>query len=155
MPERRPNICCGCGSSGFSSRSRQSWNGFISPPQTWSVSNGGSAPTKPGFAVTEFSFLAALQHHRERNCGPGGAEAPTTPRSAALRPLNQPQEYSPAASHSSSLKKNCSENPRPARTVSGQSGKLSPLEADDSPTFISKALQQQKQPHGVFQEENL
>lgn len=34
--------------------------------------------------------------------------------------------------------------------VSGQSRKLPPLEADESLTFISEALQQQQQPHGVF-----
>lgn len=39
--------------------------------------------------------------------------------------------------------------------VSGQSRKFSPLEADDSLMFTSEALQQQKQPHGVFQEEHL
>lgn len=38
--------------------------------------------------------------------------------------------------------------------VSGQSRKLHPLEADDSLTFVSEALQQQ-QPHDVFQEENI
>lgn len=40
--------------------------------------------------------------------------------------------------------------------VSGQRRKLSPLEADDSLRFSSaaEALQQQRRPHGVFQEEN-
>lgn len=78
------------------------------PPQTWSVSRGGSAPTKPGFAVAEFSFFShspASQGEELLSWGSGNTGTPTALRSAALRPLNQSPEHSPAASHTSSLKK--------------------------------------------------
>lgn len=145
MPERRPNICCGCGRSGFSSR-------------TWSVSKGGSAPTKPGFAVSSVlspRYSITGRGTEERGSwGSGNTGTPT-----ALRPA--------ASDLSTILRRSARSLPHRRKTVkkildlhydmvSGQRRKLSPLEADDSLRFSSaaEALQQQRRPHGVFQEQN-
>lgn len=74
MPERMANICCGCGRSGFSSGSRQSCNGFVCPHRPDQSAKVDQRQPSRELQSHSSVFSAALQHHRERNCYPGGAE---------------------------------------------------------------------------------
>lgn len=106
------------------------------PPQTWSVSRGGTAPTK--FTVTEFTYSVLCsftgKHWRELGSWGSGNTDATSQSSAKLGYPNCSPEESPAASHPSSWrnllnlwKRKC-EDLR-YHLVSGQSRKLSPLKA--------------------------
>lgn len=108
MPEWMANICCGCGRSGFSSGSRQSCNGFVCPHRPDQSAKVDQRQPSRDLQLQSSVFLTgspASQGEELLSWGSGNTGTPTALRSAALRPLNQSPEHSPAASHTSSLKK--------------------------------------------------
>lgn len=142
MPDRRPNICCGCGRFGFSSKRRESCNELLTPhrpdqsakvaqrqPNRDSQPRSSVFPPLCSIAGRASAVLGERKYWRSNNSEVSSAQA-SLPVSR-VQPHSLPRELSERL-----LIKTLELR---YDTGWGQSRKLPPLQANDSRTLISSS----------------